>query len=441
MPKSTHRRWWIAAGVLLLLLGLVVGLGLWRRFQGHAELEALLARSPEDEALLSTLPDLSPGLRARIDVVLGRGIRVPQVQDGSDFVWALRGDDPPEDLRKDHERQRADVQPFLALLEEEGICLSQAAFARPPDSPVPTYVDARVRTLVPSRRVADWLALDTLLADDPLPSLDRLDRVTAALLPTGGLIDSLIWGAVARRRDEAHLRLLYLEVLPKGRREAWIAESARHREYVTAGLRTERLLYTGPLTRDIAAGTSTARRALFPGDMDLEDWYEWYVLQPGEAMDGLRGERQIEQVLAGEDPRTGLSTYDRRYEDHPWVANVDALVWTVLQHESRHRMLRLAARLLAIEGLAPADEAALRTRHPDLAPLLDPGPWHLALDYERLAPHRVRLFFSPTTPLPAELASYRADLPTAHSSGPPDETEEPSPLRIRVDEIEFDLRR
>ena len=441
---SRKAKWWgIGLGLAAVLLVGTILLVWWGRRSAIRELERQLALSPADEAWLASLPVLTDAQQSRVQVIHRNQWPNPDVPFRGGVDWAFRGQPPDPGLLERHELCREHADRLAELLAVEGICLSGAAFARRPDGELRAYDDP-LRTmgnLLVSRGMATWLGLEVLLVEDPEPVLVQLDRLEEALRPVAGIIDAMIHASVVYERDSAHLRCAVQGRLSAARRARWLAEPSRTRALSREAQRAERVLALAPIARDTANGDPRALRMLYGDDASFVERFEWQVRDPGRYLRSVEAVRFAEACVEADDFGPVLTGPDAPSAEDPWALRPEGLLWTILTQRAAQRLMRLAAELQALGEAAPADEAALQRDHPELAARMQSGPWDLALAYERLSPTRIRVFVSPTTPLPVPFGGRRAELPTRGVTTT-EKPKDPMPvLDLRFDDIRVDLRR
>ncbi len=425
--------------VLLLVVGLLFGLVALRRI-GHGEsLTELIARHEAEgrgttvEALLDREPQLDPAVQARARAWMERrvGPGIVNFHPSRPVRWFLEGAvQPPEELRKAHDGAREDMEELAEILAESRLCVSSLGWLRealakrrPETRGFANWLDSELPGGWQLLEAASWFQVQALRGDVDagLASLDRLQR---AHRPFSSPIDAMHHIGLAAKRDHTYLALAIGDRLPTSMREAWLAEPPMSAASLAAAYRGTRILYTLPLARAAADGDIGAvRRALLhsPDGIGERIDYELYLRWDAatEAARAVDLKARIADVLR--DPLTypRLAETDRWLSDAGPLLRVELNMWRHLirgyfTRTTMHRAARLAVRALDLHrrGLLPTDEVALREALGPHAAQMDPGPWSLALRYERPGADRLRFSVDPEGALPAyvrpeEAAVYR----------------------------------
>jgi hypothetical protein len=218
-------------------------------------------------------------------------------------------------------------------------------------------------------------------------SIDDLDRLHDTLAPVSR-IDAYFDIECDRERDQAYLELEILGLLDQAHRERWLAEAPRVSALFKAGVVGERLLWTGRSVECILSGKRLPERWTVQNPVGLADWlYDADLLA-----DFLQVESHFEasgEAVVHEQPDHFLiPSYIG--PDLGW----NGLPLSIIEDESRHRVIRVAARLAGQSralGHVPVDQADLdRT----LGPHWSDG--EVGLHYERSGTQRFLIAVEPS---------------------------------------------
>ena len=397
---------------LLGLLGLVglaaIGMTLRQHMHGK-DLEDSLARSAEDQAWIDGLPRVDPEVRDRAWAWMKT--EWPSGFGGSsskDETWYLEGATPPTKLLDRHEVERAHMEELSEILNGEGPLLSSVAWLEPDlsrDGHGP-YGPKHIPNILSVRGAMRWYGIEAMLAEDPAPVLEQVDRLVKALQPVGSLIDALILAAVDAERDRIHLRALYRGVLASDRYERWLAEPSRAKQWHLDAYRAERLVLWEPLARDVLLDRSSAKHALYGSSVDAGEELDWRMYARKDLTHVLAAWRLYEDYVRGRCDADALDVISAWEREGGRTISMSlpgrtGMTWALLGARANHRLARMVARTLRAGG--PAPDAL----HPDIA--LDAADrFDVDVRYERLAADRVRFYVPRTTVLPALLEDERS---------------------------------
>jgi hypothetical protein len=425
--ESRGRRRGTVAVVVLAAAVAAVALWLpssawWNRRRGRAALEEAFARHraaglgsvPED--LLPGVPPVDPGLQRCWTALMGAGKEInPTVAIGRFEAerWAAAGRTGPVPEKAAAGRElskwlREEADGILAAGRPVGGALGDWIAAGKPNLREP--LDFPAQNLLGAKVLHNAFALEAILADDPRPSLESIDRLVAAFDHPGSLIDGMIAVSLDALRDQAYAFAAWDGRLPREMGDRWLAETPKEPLRVAQCLRGERLLRFGPFARGIAAGTLDLERAsLIPGwedggfvnpKADVSGWDRHGIAACALALEryaALEAAVREGRAPAAFDPGAGPAADLAR---RCFVGDFRAAAHSVLlqrQNARAHRLLVRAIRM-AEAGAPPESEEGFRTRLGKDAALLDPGPCDLRLLYERPAPGRVRVRIDPASP-------------------------------------------
>ncbi|MDJ0973053.1 MAG: hypothetical protein QNJ98_01160 [Planctomycetota bacterium] len=398
---------------LLGLLGLVgvaaIGLTLRQHMHGK-DLEEALARSDEDKAWLEGLPKVEPELRDRAwawmktDWPSGFG-----ASGRKDETWYLQGEAPPEKLLDRHEAERAHMLELSEILESDGPVLSSIAWLEPDlsrDGHGP-YGPKHIPNILSVRGAMRWYGIEAMLAEDPAPALEQVDRLFEALQPVGSMIDALILAAVDAQRDRIHLRALYRGVLEDDRYERWLAEPSRAKQWHIDAYRAERLVLWEPLARDVLLDRSSAKHALYGASVDAAEELDWRMYARKDLTRVIAAWRLYESYVREQCDAEALDVIEAWEREGGRTLSMSlpgrtGMTWALLGARANHRLARMVARTLRAGGPAPDDlpaEIDLRAA----------GRFDVDVHYERLAADRVRFYVPRTTSLPALVEDERTE--------------------------------
>ncbi len=401
----------LLAGVgLLAVAGLVVGVRDW---SGEDELEAALAATAADEAWLAALPEVDSALRDRAWAWMKTSWPVRFTSAHKQEAWFLRGEAPPAEVRERHEAARPHMRELMFLLAQPDLCLSSAAWART-ELADPTQLGPKhIPNLLHCRYALSWFGVESMLADDPQPALDAIDRLCASMTPAGSLIDALIAIAMADTRDHAYLRLIQRGALPRHVVTRWLGERPTATRAVLDAYRGERLLLWGKLAASMLRGGDEVLPLLFADGADLGQRMDVLWHGKRDAAYVLRSHRLFERFLEEGVPTSAFEELEARREAGGTLAQMGvphhrAVLWSVVVSRAKHRIRRLLVRAARLPGGIPADDAELRTSLPRSVAAMAYGRLELALRYERVGADRIRIYVPADTPLPELLEPSRA---------------------------------
>lgn len=416
-------------GFLIGLLGLAglaaVALTVRQHRQGQ-ELQQVLVRSAEDQAWLAGLPRVDPAARDQAYAWM----RAPWPTDSfgsllADETWYLEGDAPPATLRGRHEAERAPMAELEAILASEGPVLSSVAWvdgergARGRDA----YADRAIPNLLHLRRAVRWYGVEAMLAADPGPTLDRVDRLLDALQPVTTGIEALILSALSASRDRMYLRAVYRGALSSARYTRWLRETSRATEWYRDAYRAERLLFWDPLARDVLLGGAHARLALYGESVDAGEELDWRVHARRDLARVISAYRLLEDYVRGHCDADALDVIEAWQREGGRTLSMalpsrSGMTWALLDALANHRLVRMLAITVRSDGPIPTSAEELP---PDVV-LERKDRFDVEVRYKRVAADRVRFFVPLDTPLPALIAGdqrkNRIDGPTRRAAGP-----------------------
>ena len=338
------------------------------------------------------------------------------------------------------------ADPMLDVLRAHGGCLTSAGMSLPvllaegePNDPI----ELRLPNLIAVRSAAGYALLRALTRSDPVPALDDLDRLRAAMRPALTVLDAALGVAVEDTRDDAYLALAIRERLPEARLRAWASEPPSHFDLAADALRGERTCLLVPVARAVAdgralegwLGVDPRPRSAFTA-WDEHVAARWRV--PEEAIGVLNLHVALETWLrtgrGGEHLAGSMTTP----ESWPWSVvhcNLPAVAQLCADRDTRLRATRSAGLLIASArggGGLPKDHADARLRLGGGAASLEASPRGYALRYERLSAQAFRIAVDPRSPVPPPCAEGDGRLP--HGREPPDlATASASPATRRAD--------
>jgi hypothetical protein len=317
---------------------------------------------------------------------------------------------PPEEDRNWSEELRPAMEDLRGILREGPVCLTSLGWARHDAERLASSRvserQLRLPHLLRLREAHRWFALEAMTAEDPGASLDDLDRLASSLQSPGCLIDAMVVGACASMRDRAFVRLAVHGDLPKERLDRWLAEPPLGISWMADAWRGERLLYWAPLGQDLLAGSSMGDHFDDQGG-GVEGWLHGaskcaLFLEFLGANEGhLRGDVDADTLLRA---KASVKDLGLPYELARGNRAATCMVAVVLNAD--HRLARAGAAVaLASQQHArvPNTEAEARHWMGDHEPLLEAGPWNVALRYERLGERRFRLAVDPDSAVPSVL--------------------------------------
>lgn len=441
--RDSHAVAWGLVGVMSLSICAVLAVGV-HTGPSKGEIEAALTPTAEDEVWLAALPRMAPALRERVDAIMG--VEWPQhvvpVRGGDS--WYLRGAPPEQGWVERHELRRRCAEAMSDLLRVDGVCLSSAAWEpREELGGAPTYREPRLPNLRVCRCAMQWYGVETMLADDPLPALALADRLYDSLQPVASVIDFLIRGSLGSMRDVIYARLALRGKLPDVRLQGWLNERCGARRSLLDAYRAERLLWNGPLARDVLANAPRAKNALYGDSMDLWELLDFHLHAEQDLLAIQDAYRLVQDHLEGRVEAAALDVIADRQAEGGRTLRLGTLshqgmIWTLVTSRTQHHMIRLLVRIARLPGVLPADEQALRARLPEAKATLAAGPWDLQVRYQCLGADRFRLYVPEASPLPTVLESERSRLQYGEST-PPQRSGPPPALHVRCNAVECAL--
>ena len=402
--------------VLVILLGLVTAAVTWRDRSQRRELGETMARhaakgyGESAEELYTALPPIDPDVRARLDAWVTDSNAMweqNKVTLQTDWTWFLNGESLPPHRRAAMERYRPIVKRLRALLAHDSVRLSLRVWL--PDQPGLRDRPYRSANWVVLCNCARWLALEALRGEDP-HALRDLTRLARAMRPVGGLIESMALHLIEGERDRTMLALAFANRAPAAQIDAWLEEPGDQRQCVADALQSERLLWMLPQAIALATGAPRLNGSTKPTDAARDLVYVRWQAKRDMAR-ALEARVMAEARLRAPAAPTPLPFVEQWEREGGWIVDrtglsFSATVQTILDDRARHRLLRLAVRILRlVRGGAPLSRttpALVRAlgRH---AAALDAGPWDVALRYRRLSPTRFRMDVDPESPVPSAL--------------------------------------
>jgi len=255
------------------------------------------------------------------------------------------------------------------------------------------------------RDLAEWLRHAAVLADDPRPYLRDLDEVIHASRHPVTLIDAMVLVGLLHIRDQAYVETAMRGTLPADMARAWIRDVVPILRLTGQAMLNEGILYSVGTANSIMSENGWSFGSdIFGRSSVMITWDVWWngtadsakmLAYHADVHDRIMGITHtplpdIAVVLAscGRIPRVLLP-------------NSNETVVTALTSDADQRAIRLAVLLLQAHPTTdlPADVAALRTQN-EYLDLMEPAGDAFHLTYERLAPHRMRICISPTSPEP-----------------------------------------
>jgi len=412
-----------------------------------------LGTSARDLAAL--LPPVDADLQRRCDAQ-ERAMNDPMIQERVQEAMSRSGDEereqvdawivgacdaPPDSLDAGLERLRPIMEPYAAILREDGLLLGTAARL----SSVPASTTVRFRDVLPLMlskinvwtEATRWLRSSALRGPDAGPFLDSLDGQYRALLHPASQVDAIMANLFAAERDRTYVELGLLGRLPPDRAVRWLVEEPEHLRRCADGLRASRLLFLSAVADGLADG-SVGAGDLGPGAPSWGspgDWLARAQLGPDLWLRGMEylaqlldlhvdAEARLRGLPATLDPET-IRSWTTGAPKGSVVSSAlsgfEAYGRSGIGGRTLRRMARLVVRTLACRaerGRLPADDAELRSWLGEAASALDPGPLDLPIRYESPAPGVLRLAPDPKGPLPA-LQGGRRELEEATLLGRP----------------------
>jgi hypothetical protein len=342
-----------------------------------------------------------------------------------DEEWYLSGQArPPERITEEHERLRAEMSELTEMLSTGRACLTSVGWL---DQVVQGERDAfdgfhlRIAHAPKVYAAARWYAHEAMCAEDPRLALCHLDRLCRAISHPGIVHDRMQSIMVRKIRDRTFLRLLLRRPVDVDLVEAWLRAPSREIERLAQEIRIDRTLYGMTVGTDLAE----ERHLDWNEDIDLDDRFHLWWRGAGDVASWLELCHAFEGYLRG----TGSPDEVRRLEaerqarkGRPLATDEyhSALLEQAVLGNVQHRLPRIAAfvlRCIEDKGRLPGGTAELRGWMGEASSMLDPGAFHLALTYDRLADDAFRVRVDPETPIPALFRSSAMDrLRTEQSS-------------------------
>ena len=391
----------------------VLGLGIVLRRAAHERLEHTLGDADLD-ALLAMAPPLDPELQARLWAWMLDTEGWPGGWSTSlDEDWYLAGEPrPPGPVVEEHERLRSDMDELTARLRTDRACLTSVCWLEPLFALERDAFDGyplRLPSLGKTVAAARWYAYEVMVAVDPTPALEDLQRLGRALSHSGTVIDRMCARGVNRIRSRTFLRLRLRGEAPQAMVRAWIEEPSHEIQRLVEDVHMSRIRYAATVGRDVDQGRWLARNA----DLDLEARARWWWRGAGDVAAWLELCRAFEGYLRHEVPAEEVRRREgeRLARSGRPIASADlhaSYLEQALRANAMHRLPRVAASVLGFredEGRLPSDEAELRAWMGPSAVGLDAAPFALGLRYERRSPDRFGIHMDPGSPLPALLTS------------------------------------
>jgi len=412
------RLWHMIVAIIVVSVLSVLMAGLLRQRQGLNRLQHIIAdRQAAGQIgsiadLIATLPATDADLQAAWlswSEGYSKSWVDPKYDEKAYQAWVTGTGPFPQGIADTLAARESKVQPARVMLQREELLLSGAGWLRTHvTNPKYTLMEAAalpLPNLLVQRDLAQWLRHAAVLADDPCPYLRDLDAVIHASRHPVTLIDALILVALLHIRDQAYVETAMRGTLPADMARAWIRDVVPILRLTGQAMLDEGILFSIGTANSIKPGNEWSfGRDVFGESSVRITWDVWWngttdsakmLAYHADVHDRIMGITHtplpdIAVVLAscGRIPRVLLP-------------NSNETVVTALTSDADQRAIRLAVLLLQAHATTdlPADVAALRTQN-EYLDLMEPAGDAFHLTYERLAPRRLRICISPTSPEP-----------------------------------------
>jgi hypothetical protein len=323
---------------------------------------------------------------------------------------------PAVALLKDHEAARLFAEPLIDLLLTHKAIVSAHGFLAhdfPPDKirDLHAFSKLYIPNLLQHRSFAQWLQAELFQHPENTRALLALDSFTRAGSAT--LIESMISIAMQSIRDETYAALAFHHQLSQTTIEPWLTESPNGLAFVGDGFWGERVLFINYFYTALRASSLSDHsvflsssssstlgnvESLFASVNGLYLWttnpHDFALIS--QSYDAITKRLRGQSVII---PRA----YDVQKKfwglGRIMMGNLIESAITALEHESNHRRIRLAVRLMNDLTLPlPADTNALIQQFPYAADYLRPPRDALHQVYERVSDTRFRLVIDPASP-------------------------------------------
>lgn len=407
----------IVAIIMVSILSVLMA-GMLRQRQGLARLHQIAAvRQAAGQIgsladLIATLPATDASLQSQWLAWSQASVKSwvdPKYDDQAYQAW-IAGTGPFPQCIADTLAVRAPkVQPARDMLQRDELLLSGAGWLRTHlTNPKYTLMEVAalpLSDLLVQSDLAEWLRHAAVLAEDPRPYLRDLNAVIHASHYPVTTIDAMHLLALLHIRDQAYVETAMRGTLPADMAKAWIADVEPILHRLGQATLYEGILYSVGMANSITSGNNWSLGSDLLGRGSVmttwEIWWNGAAVSPkileysGVVHDRLKGisHTPLPDVVAA---FSACGQILRMF-----MTRASESIMIALAHEAKQRCMRLAVLFLQAHVTTdlPADVAVLRTRK-EYLDLMEPGGDAFSLTYERLAPRRMRICISPTSPEP-----------------------------------------
>ena len=324
LPNPRHWPWWgWALCVVATLLIMVLSAALIYRQTGMRELRAEVARMqaagygvvPADLSKLMPTVDRARQNRAwTLFGSAGPSWKEPKYPFAGMAARFSISSKKPEKARIEHQAEIARLledsktaRSDWATLSSEGplVLTGLGWLTSDPATSSPTELETNAARTIPSilsvRQLANALAVEARVANDPRPALASLDAIIIGQDHPGYLIDAMILFSIMKIRDDS-----WLEAILRGSDpQPWIANTVPCLSRLADSFAVERMMWCGLNTQQILNGKTPVYSAFGWSGGSRSAWDEvrdfisnslWWFLSPTDTMWYLRGITECERL-------------------------------------------------------------------------------------------------------------------------------------------------